>query len=55
YGHDLVSDDFFIEDHQSFDDSEIIRSKRIGITHGGEWKDKEFRFHLKGNPYVSKQ
>lgn len=33
---------------------EVEESKRINIDYAEEWKDKLWRFTLKGNSYVSK-
>lgn len=35
--------------------SEMVPSKRIGIEYAKEWKDKFWRFYIKGNPFVSIQ
>ncbi|MFA5413163.1 MAG: DNA-3-methyladenine glycosylase [Patescibacteria group bacterium] len=34
--------------------SEIIAAKRIGVDYAGKYKNKPWRFYLKGNPFVSK-
>ncbi len=34
---------------------QIVKAKRIGVDYAGEWKDKEWRFYLKHNPFVSKK
>lgn len=33
--------------------SEIVMDKRINIDYAEEYKDKEWRFYIQGNPYVS--
>lgn len=33
----------------------IKRAKRIGVGYAGEYKDKQWRFYIKGNPNVSKK
>ncbi|NMC63793.1 MAG: DNA-3-methyladenine glycosylase [SAR324 cluster bacterium] len=51
-GEDLRSSEIIrIEAYKGFPDSEIVTSKRIGITKS---KDLEWRFYLKGNLFVSK-
>lgn len=35
--------------------SQIITAKRIGIDYAGKWKEKPWRFYIKGNSFVSKQ
>ena len=32
---------------------EIVMDKRINIDYAEEYKDKEWRFYIQGNPYVS--
>lgn len=34
--------------------AEIISAKRIGVDYAGEYKDKPWRFYLKGNKFISK-
>jgi len=34
--------------------SEIVAAKRIGVDYAGKYKNKPWRFYLKGNPFVSK-
>lgn len=56
-GYDLISgnDLYIINDnnynHQEYD---IVADKRINIDYAEEYKDKLWRFYLKGNPFVSK-
>lgn len=33
---------------------QIGRAKRIGVDYAGKYKDKLWRFYIKGNPFVSK-
>jgi DNA-3-methyladenine glycosylase len=35
--------------------SQIIATKRIGIEYSGIWKDKPWRFYIKGNPFISRR
>lgn len=35
-------------------DSQIVKAARIGVDYAGKYKDKKWRFYLKGNQYVSK-
>ncbi|MCX7904366.1 MAG: DNA-3-methyladenine glycosylase [Caloramator sp.] len=51
-GHSLLSDEIYVLDNQ--EDFEIVAGKRIGIDYAEEAKDFEWRFFIKGNPYVSK-
>ncbi|MDO6354633.1 DNA-3-methyladenine glycosylase [Caloramator sp. CAR-1] len=51
-GHSLLSDEIYVLDNP--EDFEIVADKRIGIDYAEEAKDYEWRFFIKGNPYVSK-
>ncbi|MBM7624965.1 DNA-3-methyladenine glycosylase [Sporohalobacter salinus] len=54
-GHDLVvGDKLYIEKEENKQDYEIIPSKRINIDYAEEYKDKLWRFYIKGNSFVSK-
>jgi DNA-3-methyladenine glycosylase len=39
----------------STDKIKIVQAKRIGVDYAGEWKDKPWRFYIKGNRFVSKK
>ncbi|MEW6171365.1 MAG: DNA-3-methyladenine glycosylase [Candidatus Omnitrophota bacterium] len=56
-GEDLVrSQRLWIEDRGvKIKPSEITSAKRIGVDYAGPWKDKPWRFYLKGNPFVSRR
>jgi DNA-3-methyladenine glycosylase len=32
----------------------VVRSHRIGIDYAGHWARRLLRFHIRGNPFVSK-
>ena len=52
---DLVnSDELWIERSRTHARAEIVESPRIGVGYAGEWADRPLRFHLKGNPHVSR-
>ena len=55
YGEDLCkSKRLWVEDRgERIKKSQIVRSKRIGIEYAGEWKDKLWRFYIKGSEFVS--
>ena len=53
-GADLSEDQIWVEDHRSFELSEVSVGKRIGIDYAGEDAENPWRFWLTGNPYVSK-
>ncbi|HAW08314.1 MAG TPA: 3-methyladenine DNA glycosylase [Bacteroidetes bacterium] len=50
--HRLDSDDIFLCDYETYPDSEIVRTTRIGINLS---KDLPLRFYLKDSPYISKK
>ena len=54
YGEDLVeSKKIWLEQGEKVKNSEIVKSKRIGIDYAGSWRHKLWRFHIKNNPFVS--
>lgn len=54
YGVDLRGDTIWIEDRgDSPDDSGIASTPRIGVDYAGEHARREWRFHIKENPWVS--
>jgi DNA-3-methyladenine glycosylase len=53
-GHDLTSPEFFIADPGP-EPISIVRRPRIGVDYAGEWADKQLRFYIRNNPYVSKK
>lgn len=54
YGADLCGEELYIADYRSFTDGEIAVSPRINIDYAEEWKDRLWRYYVKGNPHVSK-
>ncbi|MEJ7735961.1 MAG: DNA-3-methyladenine glycosylase [Chitinophagaceae bacterium] len=54
-GYSLLGDDLFIaDDRNELQESQIISSPRIGVDYAGEDAKLHYRFHVKGNPFVSK-
>jgi DNA-3-methyladenine glycosylase len=51
---DLAASQLFIEYAPEIAPAEIVESKRVGVDYAGEWKDKLWRFYVKGNSFVSK-
>jgi len=49
-GKSLLSSDIYITDDR-YRPASIASSPRIGVT---EWKDRQLRFYVEGNPYLSK-
>ena len=49
-----VSESLWLEKGQDVEDSWVVVSKRVGLNSAAEeWKDKPWRFYLKGNSSVS--
>lgn len=53
YGLDLLGDTLFIVPGNLRPDEEVGASPRIGIDYAGEYKDKPWRFYVRGNRCVS--
>jgi DNA-3-methyladenine glycosylase len=52
-GADLcINGPLYVEDSKE-EAHEIISSKRIGVDYAAEYKDKPWRFYIKGSPFVS--
>ncbi|MEP6569782.1 MAG: DNA-3-methyladenine glycosylase [Acidobacteriota bacterium] len=54
-GADLLGDRVWLEEGDHVSRLRIISGPRIGIDYAEEWKDKPWRFWIKGNPFVSKR
>lgn len=53
---DLTKNILWIEDRGvKIKSSEIVAAKRIGVDYAGKYKNKPWRFYLRGNPFVSKK
>jgi len=51
---DLCGDELFITSKKDLDtNEEILSAPRVNIDYAGEYKDKPWRFFLKGNKFVS--
>ena len=50
---DLTAPPFFVEDASPVPQADIVETTRIGVDYGGEWKNKPWRFYIKGNRFVS--
>jgi len=53
-GFDLTGDTLWIED-RNFQVDAIDATPRIGVDYAGEYKDKPWRFLIRGNPHVSRR
>jgi DNA-3-methyladenine glycosylase len=52
--HDITNPPFFIEEAEAVSRSEVVKSTRVGVDYAGDWKDKPWRFYIRGSPFVSK-
>jgi DNA-3-methyladenine glycosylase len=52
-GADLTAPSLYIEDAPSVPREEIGQTKRVGVDYAGQWKNKLWRFYIKGNKFVS--
>jgi DNA-3-methyladenine glycosylase len=50
---DLTAPPLYIEDASSVSEENIVEATRVGIDYAGDWKNKCWRFYIKGNMYVS--
>ncbi len=51
---DLTAPPLYLEDAPDVPVAEVVASKRVGVDYAGDWKDKPWRFYVKGNSFVSK-
>ena len=52
---DLLGNRVWFEDGPKIPRSQIASGPRIGIDYAEQWKDKPWRFWIKGNPFVSRK
>lgn len=56
YGHDLCSDDFHIARPMPKPRFTTVQGPRIGVDYAGPiWAPMPLRFHIEGNPFVSRK
>lgn len=53
YGMDLCGDILYLEDAESVEPENILRTKRINVDYAEEAKDYLWRYIIKDNPFVS--
>lgn len=54
YGADLTVSPFYIAGTERVSSQDIVAVPRVGIDYAGEWKDRPWRFYIRGNSYVSR-
>ena len=52
-GADLTGNDLWIED-RNLEAGTIETTPRVGVDYAGEYRDKPWRFYIRGNPHVSR-
>jgi DNA-3-methyladenine glycosylase len=52
-GIDLCGDALFIVDRGERP-AEVVATTRVGVEYAGPWKDKPWRFYIRGQPWVSR-
>ena len=50
---DLTAPPLYIEGAPPIPEKEIAETTRVGVDYAGEWKNKPWRFYIKGNRFVS--
>lgn len=55
YGHDLLSDDFYVAKPPISEPFTIIKRPRIGVDYAKHWAKRLLRYYIKDNPYISRQ
>ncbi len=50
---DLTAPPLYINDAPRVPKEEIVETTRVGVDYAGEWKNKLWRFYIKGNRFVS--
>jgi len=50
---DLTAPPLYIKDAPSILKEDIVETTRIGVDYAGVWKNKSWRFYIKGNSFVS--
>lgn len=54
-GHDLLSPDFHIEEPPAHEEFEITARPRIGVAYAKEWAQRELRFYIADNKWISRK
>jgi DNA-3-methyladenine glycosylase len=50
---DLTAPPLYIKDALPVRREDFAEAKRVGVDYAGEWKNKPWRFYIKGNKFVS--
>jgi DNA-3-methyladenine glycosylase len=50
---DLTAPPVYIKDAPPISEEDIVETTRVGVDYAGVWKNKYWRFYIKGNNFVS--
>lgn len=50
---DLAAPPVYIQEAPSVPASDIVEATRVGVDYAGEWKNRPWRFYVRGNRFVS--
>lgn len=50
---DMTTPPLYIKDSPPIPSQDIVETTRIGVDYAGDWKNRPWRFYIRGNPYVS--
>jgi DNA-3-methyladenine glycosylase len=50
---DLTAPSLYVNCALPVPKEEIVETTRVGVDYAGEWKNKPWRFYIKGNRFVS--
>ena len=53
--HDLLSDDFYIAAPFKAQPLTVVKRSRVGVDYARHWANRQLRFYIKGNPFVSRR
>jgi DNA-3-methyladenine glycosylase len=50
---DITTPPLYVNNASLIPQTEIVETTRVGVDYSGEWKNRPWRFYIKGNRYVS--
>jgi DNA-3-methyladenine glycosylase len=50
---DLTAPPLYIKNAPPVPREDVAETKRVGVDYAGEWKNRPWRFYIKGNKFVS--
>lgn len=53
-GHDLTRDGFYLAAPANAEKFAVVKRPRVGVDYAGHWANRQLRFYIKGNPWVSR-